>query len=443
MAGQHTQPSAMEAIARVHDDAALREQPPAKRFGVGASDSAPVQQPLNEVLAQLVKIQQEQAAHLVMVQQQQAAQGAALAQALQCLAASQSSVPQATPYSVPSVTASTGPSSGDICSAIPPELDKVILTRTRAFKDGVLKLARAKKRLVKLIDDSEVFASDAVKYPRSQTPFKSQVSFAELDHPAEDSTMSEFQFMVTIPQASTRREAMRLVHRNCAIFQNKLMIEAQKEHVQLCEPLANPGVLETIVTDVLTEAGKPSHAEALGLPKPIAATLAQGVVDNRVQSLYSKIFESVNRKLAIDASATSQSQSAASAAEASVVKQKPAELISELVQTKVAAEVNSRLVEAGFAPQDQDIVLGDVADAPADSISPLAENFVEALKVESKNSTSPPVEVGHSAKPGRNGPRFKIGNGKGKGIGKKRGSRKGKVSHSYSSGKGAGTTGRK
>ena len=59
--GQPTPPvlaSASDAIARVHDDSALFEQPPAKRLGVGASGSNIVpQKTLNDVLAQLVKIQ--------------------------------------------------------------------------------------------------------------------------------------------------------------------------------------------------------------------------------------------------------------------------------------------------------------------------------------------------------------------------------------------------
>ena len=114
-----------------------------------------------------------------------------------------------------------------------------------------------------------------------------------------DDIMAAFAVTFEVPHASTRREAMRLAHRHCAAFQNQMLLEAQIEHVAMCEPLADSQVLEGVVRHVLEEASKPSHAESLGLPRPLSATLDKSVVDSRVQALYTKIYAAVNTGLAL------------------------------------------------------------------------------------------------------------------------------------------------
>ena len=384
------QSSAKDAVSRVLEDSQAGLPDPKRHAtatppggsapsGSGASNS----KSLEELLRVLVQNSQDQAQQLIRMQEQQAVHSAALVAALSGLSAAPSGV-AATP-----VVPQQPQQSQEVEFVIPPELDKEILKCTRQFKDDVLKLVRAKKRLAKLHGDANVFSGDDSSYPKSHSAFKSQVSFAELDNAVNDAAMSPVSITIEIPQGTTRREAMRKVHRQCAVFQNAMQLEAQLDHVAACEPSAEAKILEGLVLKVLEEASKPSHAESLGLPRPLSATVDKSVVDARVQHLYAKVFETVNKKLSIDAAATEQSHSSAMDAESALINQKPADLLTELV----AAQVDAKMASAGL----------DVSDVPDEARmanqGDYAESFIRALHIDSKNGGSPPGGVGQNTRP--------------------------------------------
>ena len=396
--------STLQASARsLADDLLDSQPPPPKRQTLeGAIQSATpvalqsaasnVQQPMPKdpiqaILSQLMDSQRQQAEQMQLFQQNQnAAFMAAIAQLSQAITASgqpHAGPAPASPAATPGEVMSSEQPKGDVLQSIPPELDKIILSRTRSFKHAVFTLARARTYSSKLAEAEGVFNGDNTSYPKSQKQFRSPISFAELDLPLEAASSGDHLVTITIPAGSSRREAMRLVHRESAKHFNTVLLEAQSDRIASLEPLAAPEVLKNCVTEVLAEASKPQMAETFGLQRPVATSIGQGLGEARVEVIYGKIYAALNKKLVNDAAATQLSIEKEKEKVEQLAKVTPDVLLSNIVDSKI----NKKLLEAGIANDS------DMQDHPA-AVS--ASEFVSAVTNQG-NGQSPPVGVGQKA----------------------------------------------
>ena len=236
----------------------------------------------------------------------------------------------------------------------------------------------------------KIFTDSVVDYPAGHKPFKSPLAFAELDLPHSDALMSDYEYKITIPAQTTRREAMRLVHRSSARFMSMTFLEAQAEHTSALETLTDAGVLRTLVDEVLAEAAKPHLAEEFGLTtRALTSAIGEETIQARVASLYRKIYEQLNQKLSTDAEATRKSREEMAQRDATISTRQPDQLLEDLVSRKV----DVKLLDAGLVAPTPDIA--DNADASNSQVNSTAAQFVDAMR-QPGNGSSPPVEVGQN-----------------------------------------------
>ena len=408
--GGQASASAANAISGVWPDGPSTEQPP-KRVAVEAS--------LTRVTDAMKAMQEQQQQFMRSMLQQQEMQQQAFALAMEQLATAVASsgvnqapsMPQPLPTPLSQPVGATAARPKELPS-IPQELDAVIMKRTKSYKDSVFKLARAKSHKEKLQTDLDTLCEDGMKYPKSIGEFKSQLTSAELDLPLTDASTAEFNHVCHVPQGTSRRDALKIVHHNYCRFKAKVMLEAHNDHLAVLEPLADAQELEKIVKDVLEEASKPCPAESFGLPKPLVATVQEAAIQKRVNDIYTKIFGLLNKKLATDRAANEKSKEMRELADKALLKKTPDQLLSELVKS----EVTSGLREHGMVPE----MNVDEPVAPQASTS----DFIHALTHEQGKGLSPPEVVGQNPvvtfvqpKPkqralGRAGP-YRSGKGKG------------------------------
>ena len=364
--------SAAAAIASVLGDS----QPQLK---LQKTDHATV----SDLLTKLAEAQQQQMAFMqAQMMQFQQSQLELFTQALNHFTSAQQATSSQTESGVsqPIRSADPTPSSPTELTSIPSELDKVLLHKTRSFKDSVFKLARARSYQKKLQASVDVFDNSDTDYPRSHKPFRSPASFIELDSDFSKAIAGDYELTLIIPRASSRREAMRIVHRTASNFSAMVMLEAQSEHTTSCEQAADPSNLKTLVEEVVEQSSRPELAEDFGLPRPLTTKISKSAIKDRVEQLYAKIYDSLNRKLEADAKAERDSSSAQATNLATVESTSPEELLQQYVKQSVGSELRSHglIVEDGAMEQ------------------PLAaDRLVEALQVP-KNDASPPAGVGQS-----------------------------------------------
>ena len=407
------------AEALADDDPDLQEK---KRLALSGSPAD-----LTSLLNTLIVSQQQQAQQFMDFQKQQTE---AMTLLVNRIAGSVTSDPIAPSTPAPTVGPATPvPQTQALLQTVPKALDKAILEKTKSFKDAVFRLARARNHLGKLKTDCDTFSAQGLKYPPKYRPFKSPVSFAELDQPLDVALLNDTPFQVVIPVGMSCRDAMALIHHRAAGFVAATFLEAQEKHVSTTSSEADPSILKDLVEQVVAEAAKPDLAESFGLPKPLTATICPDAVKHRVEALYSSIYEKLNAKLHADQQAAAKSRDSLQAANAEVINSSPSDLLDKLVESKLS----QRLHDAGLGVA----LMTDAAPAS------LAKEFVHSMTHQPidpplpKNDSSPPPRVGHKyvcpqpkSDPSTKGKTTGKGKGKmkGKGKGKGKGNSKGKGS---------------
>lgn len=384
---------------------------------------------LATVIANLAKSQEVQNAQMLEFQRQSAATSSVLQQLvgavanLACVGQVAPALQQPAPATPAVVLASPSLPSASIAmqdTPIPDSLNKIIVQRTRSFKEAVFRLARARVQLSTLEADSQIFGKPGSEYPKKCKPFKSSTTFAELDSPFTEACSSDHAFSVCIPTGTSRRDAMALVHRASSAFLVQCQYEAQQELLSSLEPLANPTVLRSLVTDVITEAAKPELAQHFGLPKPINGTISESTVQARVDTIYASIYVSLNKKLENDKAASDKSKELQQSLAEDLTKSSPDEILNQLLDRRLDAKFQ----QAGLSTGPEG---GAMTDEPEVAVS--AGDFVRSLP---GNGSSPLDGVGHSKtteRASRPTPKWKarpLGKGKGNTAGRAKGAGKDK-----------------
>ena len=226
------------------------------------------------------------------------------------------------------------------------------------------------------------------------------------------------------------REAVSSIHRSTMAFIASTLKAAQIAHIANLEIEANPANLQAAVEQVLTQAAQPDLAESFGLPKPLTTPISAATIKGRVDELYASIYGKLNAKLAADKAASDKSKVVDDANLAAIAAKTPGELLNQLVQQSVSAQLN----QAGYAHD---------ADMSNDQVDP--GDILDAIVP--KNASSPPAGVGLKNQRARGkfvqpSPKAAAtskaaGMGKGKGS-RHKGNRKGKGKHSATTGRDGG-----
>ena len=168
--------------------------------------------------------------------------------------------------------------------------------------------------------------------------------------------------------------------------------------------------LDEIVTNDFTQATQPLTAETLGLTRPLESVPTHELIERRVQKLYNKIFDTVNRQLTTDATAAATSAAAVTTANAAVAPQPPDVLLESMVDNRVVRAFASY----GLVPlQQQDENMGEQGTNPT-AAAATAQQVVESLQHQG-NAATPLGGVGQNPQPNSPAPPTQPALGRGRG----------------------------
>ena len=127
---------------------------------------------------------------------------------------------------------------------LPGDLSKRIKHSIDEYKKTVQDLIKSKSRLAKFEKELEVYnQEDSHNYPEHTRGFKSAINFVELDDEWSLSAADKMQFLVWIPQGSSRRGAMLTVHHQCMKLLKSIEVEAQQAQASSYGSLVDDDIL--------------------------------------------------------------------------------------------------------------------------------------------------------------------------------------------------------
>ena len=161
----------------------------------------------------------------------------------------------------------------------------------RSFTDKIEKLQRAMKRQEKQQKDLATLLGG--HYPPGVRPF-TPGSEPELDNSFSESVQQELRLEVVIPQGSTRKRALEIMHIHMASFHKKIDLEVTKEYVQT---LQEPTSFEKFM--VSAHQPEDEHVKALqslGLTLPPGLSNTSQVSKDQALKLYLAMVNKIAEK---------------------------------------------------------------------------------------------------------------------------------------------------
>ena len=109
---------------------------------------------------------------------------------------------------------------------IPEEIKASIQKVMKRCGDRIVKTLRSTERTTKAREDLQIMSEHGGRYPAGTRPFKCQTNLVELEEPMTCSEEKDFHFSVCIPQGSSRKEALALLHHSTTKFNKQVNLEA-------------------------------------------------------------------------------------------------------------------------------------------------------------------------------------------------------------------------
>jgi hypothetical protein len=268
----------------------------------------------------------------------------------------------------------------EVLAKIPVELERALVRKCRSFKDDVLAYSRSQRTLARALSDLKVFQESDSRYPAKSRPFKSSVTFVELDDELSAVHDDAVTWSIVIPKAATRRTALSLLHRFVAVKMKEVDVEALQAKVNSKATSADVSCLNKIVDETVEAAQKEDAVQTLGLPKPVKLEIAKAVLENKVQEIYTKIYTEINMQMEKEVARDSPEPDDKDDLELQVNPH-------DLLKSAVKQVVQDELVEQ----QLMDSAARDVDMQPQAAAH--AQQFIDYV---SKNEQSPPAGAGQN-----------------------------------------------
>ena len=173
------------------------------------------------------------------------------------------------------------------------------MTSTKGFEASVRKLLKCNAKVDKGKADLQLFAQDTTgtRYPAGIRPFKSAAEMVELDSTLSQCKERDWVFMVTIPVGTSRKSALRKLHREHAMFVRSTDVEALEEQQSTLRGVASLAHFREKCTTALREARAERDSNTARLDFPVRTETAECVVTERIDSEYRNLFDRINKEL--------------------------------------------------------------------------------------------------------------------------------------------------
>ena len=279
-------------------------------------------------------------------------------------------------------------------TTMPKHISDHITSEMRRLRSALVTLPKARRQFENLSAQYSVFVESESDYPEFVKPFKSNLAATHLDDPWSMSQELPFDFRVSIPAGTSRREAGSLVHRSFAKLWKGIELEAQHSCLAEARLEADSIKLADVVRSALAVAQVKDRAAEFGLENP--ESVSESSIITSVKTEYARMYRKFEAELQRRATQSDSAKKDNSQLDADISELSPKKLFLDAVN----AAVNERMQQVTEKLGNVGIVIDvDMMDKTATGASSSADaassKFVGSL---SKNRISPPVEVGHNSR---------------------------------------------
>ena len=274
---------------------------------------------------------------------------------------------------------------------LPAHIEKQLMKTVRSFETDLRKFVNMQHKVEQAKQDYELMKADGHRYPTGTRPFKSPVELEDLDNVLSECSAGPSSFSVAIPQGTTKRQAMLLIHHSFTKFYKRCIWEALQVQMDAKKDLTTKAAFIAKCQAKITEQ---TQFEGCGLEDSDLANFTDEVVVAKCQTLYHDVVNKVRKEKTEEKKLAERKAADERKAQNDLASKEPAVLLSDLVGEMVQQNMQSMNVDSTDQQAKQ-----ATSDSSSKSIA-----FVQALQQQKKPKNSKT-------------PRGGAGEGKGKGHG--------------------------
>ena len=175
---------------------------------------------------------------------------------------------------------------------VPAEIKSIIHKTMRRAGDRIQRNLRAQKRLEAAQTDMDTMQAVG-RYPAGTRPFKCQSDMVELDESLGEAIREKYVFQIEVPQGSTRKEALAIMHHAFTKESKRINLEAMKEKVEK-EKLRNKR--ERIFEECAAAIKDATEVDKLDLDDPVNTKNIDDAIKVVQDMEYGKMIEEVRKE---------------------------------------------------------------------------------------------------------------------------------------------------
>ena len=223
---------------------------------------------------------------------------------------------------------------------LPDDVAKDLSKLKAKYVDNVRRYVKSQNRLEKSTSISDFLAQpdNANKYPSGVKPFTSSPTFLQLDEPWASTVSGPYDITIQIPQCSTRRQAMAIMHHKYTTVLKTIECEAAESHLDSTCQLASKQALRESLQASLREASVQDQAAGLGLDAALTHSIPDGAVDKYVEQFYAHAVKTVKGELDEQALKLKKTKDEQEQVKRDLLKSDPRKLLSLAIQQELQSQ---------------------------------------------------------------------------------------------------------
>ena len=217
---------------------------------------------------------------------------------------------------------------------VPEEIKQCITRHMKKASDKIQKSIRASKRLDLAKADLETM-TESGRYPPGTRPFKSQAGLPELDEMLAECTENDFTFSVTVPQGSSRREALAIMHHAFTRETKRINTAALTERVEKEKAMVKRS---QILEECHAVVAKQLQIDKLGLDDPVQQSNAEEAIQCFMEGEYGKMIQEIRKKEQRTKEAAEKQKAAEEKEKLKILQSHPSTLMKDALESIVDAK---------------------------------------------------------------------------------------------------------
>ena len=217
---------------------------------------------------------------------------------------------------------------------VPEEIKQCITRYMKKASDKVQKTIRASKRLDLAKADLETM-NESGRYPPGTRPFKSQAGLPELDEMLAECASEDFTFAVTVPQGSSRREALAIMHHALTRETKRINTTALAERVDKEKAMVKRS---QILEECQAVVEKQLQVDKLGLDDPVQQSNAEEAIQSFMEGEYGKMIQEIRKKEQRTKEAAEKKKAAEEKEKLKILQSHPSTLMKNALESIVDAK---------------------------------------------------------------------------------------------------------